>query len=90
MLVGFPGILLLQAHTDKPNFSGTWLLEASKSSARVHPSRLMLIIEQDVGEIHISERAKFNTERITEFTCCTLGKDCPMLDSRATKLGFYL
>jgi hypothetical protein len=63
----------------KPNFSGTWKLDASKS--QVHSGKPLIVsvtIEQKDSAIHIARRIKAadGTETTVQYTCTIDGKDC--------------
>ena len=73
----------------KPNFSGTWRLDAERS--QVHSGKaavLSVAIEQKETSIHITRKLKSadGTETTVEFTCTIDGKDC---DGNAGKVSFF-
>src|SRR5258708_7901197 len=84
-----PVSTLAPAHQSKPNLSGKWQLNSSKSE--VHSgktSTINLIIEQNGASIHVvrTSNASDGKQTITDFNCTTDGKDC---DAKGTKVSLW-
>jgi hypothetical protein len=78
---------------EKPNLSGSWHCDTSKST--IHQARLsdlIWVIDQKDEALHISEIAKNadGKEVKTDFDCTTDGKECSTtLDGQPAKISFY-
>lgn len=81
----------LIARADKPNFTGTWVFQPSKSEVQQRTGWLRITINQDESQIHYAEQTADDVAGVrTEFTCGTLGKECPMLDhGHQARVGVY-
>lgn len=77
------------AQNSKPNFSGNWQMNSSKSELHSgKTSSVALKIEQKGSSIHVIRTAKSSDgkETVTEFNCTTDGKDC---DAKGTKVSLW-
>lgn len=88
-LSGFLAASVFAQQAAKPNFSGTWRLDAEKS--QVHSGKAAVrsvAIEQKDSSIHITRKLKAadGTESTVEITCTTDGKDC---EGKAGKASFF-
>jgi hypothetical protein len=73
----------LRAAERKPNLSGKWKLDASRTESGPNDKALSLLIEDGDRDIHVKEtRGPDSREDISEFTCGKMGKECPMQDGR--------
>ena len=80
---------LANAQQSKPNLSGKWQLNSSKSE--VHSgktSTINLIVEQNGASIHVvrTSNASDGKQTVTDFNCTTDGKDC---DAKGTKVSLW-
>ena len=78
---------------EKPNLSGSWHCNASKST--IHPAKLSdltWIIDQKDAALHFSEVARNSDgkEVKTDFDCTTDGRECSTrLDGQPAIVSFY-
>ena len=64
----------------RPDLRGVWKLDTARSELD-HTRNLSLLIEEKGENIHIKETRGPNAkEDTTEFTCTTMGRDCPLQD----------
>lgn len=71
------------AGSDKPNFSGNWRMEASKSEAAP-----IVTINQNENELRISSAPQ--QKESTDVTCNTMGKQCEAtMDGDRVKVSYY-
>jgi hypothetical protein len=84
-----PGALLFTAgalaagSADRPNISGEWQLEASAKN-----SGPAWILDSKEDAIHVTQLQ--NGQKMAEFDCNTLGRECDVKDSgRHAKVSFY-
>lgn len=79
------GTVAARADDVKPNMSGTWKLDPARSQLD-QTNILALVIDEQGGKIHVKEtRGPDPQEDVSEFTCGTMGVDCPMLDGSDAK-----
>jgi hypothetical protein len=69
------------AQTDKPNFSGTWHLDKSKSGLSPDVGSMTWTIQQDDSTVQVVQEGTVDGKPFkAEFKCSVLGKECPMND----------
>ncbi len=86
------GTAVVRADEDNPNMSGTWKLDPARSELDRTNKNLALVVEEKAQKIHIKEtRGPNPKEDVSEFTCGTLGRECPMQDGgyKATVSVYY-
>ena len=85
------GTCAMRAADGRPNLSGAWKLDPARSELDRTNRDLTLLIEEKGQNIHIKEtRGPNPKEDASEFTCGTIGKDCPMLDGgNKAKVSVY-
>jgi hypothetical protein len=73
---------------ERPNFSGTWQLDASKSELHLSKiSSATWVIEEGDNSIHISETENGKSKK-TELQCSTDGKECKFPGDRRDSFWF--
>jgi hypothetical protein len=86
------GTAVMRADEGKPNMNGIWKLDPVRSELDQTNKDLALVIEEKGQNIHVKEtRGPNPKEDVSEFTCSTMGKDCPMQDGgdKATVSVYY-
>ena len=86
------GTAVARADESNPNMSGVWKLAPARSELDQTNKDLALVIEEKGQNIHIKEtRGPNPKEDVSEFTCGTMGKGCPMQDGadKATVSVYY-
>jgi hypothetical protein len=86
------GTAVACADESNPNMSGVWKLDPARSELDQTNKDLALVIEEKGQNIHIKEtRGPNPKEDVSEFTCGTMGKGCPMQDGadKATVSVYY-
>ena len=86
------GATVMRADEGRPNISGAWKLAPARSELDRANKDLVLVIEEKGQNIHMKEtRGPNPKEDVSEFTCGTMGKDCPMRDGedKATVSVYY-
>ncbi len=76
----------------RPDLSGTWQLDASKSEMPVNKlSGLTMLISEKDGKININEDEKLadGKERKITYTCTTDGKECEVPETKAKASFWY-
>jgi hypothetical protein len=76
----------------RPNLSGKWQLEPSKSDMQVNKlSGLTMVIAEKDGNISINEDEKMadGRERTISYTCTTDGKECEVPQTKAKASFWY-
>ena len=75
------GSAVVRADEGQPNMSGAWKLDPAHSEIGQTSKDLALVVEEKGQDIHIKEiRGPNPKEDVSEFTCGTMGKECPMQD----------
>lgn len=75
------GAALGSAAEGKADLSGTWKLDQARTESGHTNKDLVLLIEQKDQSLHLKETRGPNLkEDVSDFTCDTLGKPCPMQD----------
>src|SRR5262245_9304132 len=64
---------------DRPNFTGTWVLDPASPNANTRPGGLSLTIRQDADQIYLVEKSGTGTP-VIEFTCAASGHTCELTD----------
>jgi hypothetical protein len=80
---------LADAQQNKPNLSGKWQLNSSKSELHTGKSSgINLIIEQSGASIHVvrTTNTSDGKQAVMDFHCTTNGKDC---DTKGTKVSLW-
>jgi len=86
------GAAVVRADEGNPNMSGAWKLDPARSELDRTNKDLALVVEEKAQKIHIKEtRGPDPKGDVSEFTCGTLGKECPMQDGgyKATVAVYY-
>ncbi len=74
-----------------PNMSGTWQLDAAKSTSHSGvPNDMVLVIdEKDDGTIHLTESSAATNHK-ADFQCTTHGQDCEVKEEgKPAKVSFW-
>lgn len=82
----------LAAQDDRPDLSGTWLLDATKSDMQlVRLNGLTLVISEKDGKININEDEKLadGKELKMTYSCPTDGQDCKVPETGAKASFWY-
>jgi hypothetical protein len=85
LLLSIAGLTLCAAWApaavvDRPSLSGTWKIDQARSQPG--DKDIVLVIDQNRDSIHIQEiRGPKPKEDVSDFTCDTMGKQCPMQDA---------
>ncbi len=80
----------LAAQDDRPNLSGTWQFDSSKSE--LHGSRIegaTWVIAEDDNNIQITESDQAGASKKIEFKCTTDGKECKVTGDKASASFWY-
>ena len=85
------GAAMIRGDAGLPNLNGNWKVDPARSEASEANKALSLEIGGNPDDIHIKEIRGPNAKDVSEFTCATFGKDCPMRDGgdKATVSAFY-
>lgn len=74
---------LAHADTGKPNLTGKWICDPSRSEDCQANKNLMVVIEEDGQKIHIKEtRGPDPKDDVSDLTCGITGQECPMQDGK--------
>lgn len=82
----------LAGQDDKPDLSGKWQLDASKSEMQLNRlSGVTMVISETDGKININEDQKLadGKERKITYTCTTDGKECEVAGAKAKASFWY-
>jgi|SRR5579884_1817108 len=82
----------VSAQDDRPDLSGKWQLDASKSDMQLNRlSGVIMTISEKDGKININEDEKLadGKERKITYTCTTDGKDCDVGGTKAKASFWY-
>ena len=84
------GSAMVSADDGVPEIGGEWKLDPARSELDQANKDLALVIEYKGQKIHIKETRGPNPKDVSEFTCGTMGKECPMLDGEdKAKVSVY-
>lgn len=91
-LLAFSALAVLalpMAGQDRPNLSGTWQFDSSKSELHaVKVGGATWVINEDDSSIQITESAEGDNKKI-ELKCTTDGKECKVSGDKATASFWY-
>lgn len=75
------GAAATRADEVKRNLTGTWILDPARGDFDRANKDLALVIDEKEGSVHIKEtRGPNPKDDVSELTCGTMGKECPMED----------